>query len=549
MQFDQEIEQLLSDAETLLHEEKPAEALALLEQARTLAPNHVWTQLFRGVALGQLGQADEAIVELIAAADRQPDDIDIQVDAARHLALLDQVQDAAVCAHRAVALDAGDAGAQAILAEVLERQGRISEALPARESALLLDPEDADSRYFLAVDLCDLGRHEESFTVAAPLFQQFPEDPDILRLHGACLSYLHHHTQALGKWAELERLEGISANLLHNRASTLDALGRHAEALATVDEAIALEPDVAINFNTRGIIYEHCDNPEAALEDYLAALAADVNHLDAAINLIELATSTHAVARVLVRVDALLAQEPSAAKLLYVRARLWMELGDFPRAQQALEEALRCEPSLGIAWYTLSMLHGIAGNPRAALQASERAIHDFPDDPGIWLNRGQAYEELHQIEDAMTCYDRAVEQAPEDGAPWFHLGRLLLLGLERPGSARGALKEALRLQPENDMVMCLLSLCYLRLGQGEDAARHIRQVLASHPAHPWGWVLHAAWHTQRGEMDAAFADLRTATTHGYDLQLLAREPLFQPIWADPRFAETCRGAQARRRQA
>lgn len=548
MQFENEIEQLLTDAEALLHDEKPAEALALLDRAHTLEPNHAWTQLFRGVALGQLDRVEEAVEELITAADRHADDIDIQVDVARHLSLLDQHQDAIICAERAVALDSSDAGAHAVQAEVLERLGRISDALPARETALLLDAEDVDSRYFLAVDLCDLGRHEEAYAVAEPLFLQFPDDPDMLRLHGACLSYLNRHQEALAKWAELERLEGITAHLLHNRANTLDALGLPEEALATVNEAITLEPDMALNYNTRGIIREHCDDHRAALEDYLTALSADHHYLDAAINLIELATVTNTVKPVLAHVNTLLELEPTSAQLLYVRARLQMEFGEFEQAQRALEEAICREPSLGIGWYTLSMLHGITGNPEDALRASERALHDFADDPGIWLNRGQAFEELKQFEEAVTCYDRAVALAPDDGAPWFHLGRLLLLNLERPSGARGALREALRLQPDNDLVMCLLGLCYLRLGQFDEAMRQIRLLLTRHPDHPWGWVLRAAWYAQRGELDAAFADLRAANSHGTDLQLFAREPLFQPMLSDPRFAELFRGLRVGRRK-
>ena len=548
MQFENEIEQLLTDAEALLTEEKPAEALALLDRARTLEPDHAWTQLFRGVALGQLSRVEEAVEELIAAADRHPEDIDIQVDVARHLSLLDQHQDAIICANRALVLDSADAGAHAVQAEVLERLGRIADALPARETALLLDAEDVDSRYFLAVDLCDLGRYEEAYAAAESLFTQFPDDPDMLRLHGACLSYLHRHQEALAKWAELERVEGITPNLLHNRANTLDALGYAEEALATVNEAIALEPDLAINYNTRGIIREHCGDDPAALEDYLTALSADHHYLDAAINLIELATVTNTVKAVLARINHLLEMESSAAMLLYIRARLKMECGEFDQARRALEEAIQHEPSLGIGWYTLSMLHGIAGNADAALRASERALRDFADDPGIWLNRGQAFEELQQYQEAMTCYDRAVALAPEDGTPWFHLGRLLLLHFARPSGARGALKEALRLQPENDIVMCLLGLCSLRLGQFEEAACQIRQLLAHHPDHPWGWVLRAAWHAQRGEVDAAFADLRAATAHGHDLHFFAREPLFAPIWSDPRYAETFRGLRAGRHE-
>jgi len=538
MNFEHEIDQLLMQAEELLQEQQAEEALSLLNRVSMLEPNHAWAQLFRGVALGQLGRQEDAVEQLLSAADRHPEDIDIQIDAARHLSLLEHSQDAYICASRAIAIDDSDAAGHAVCAETLEQLGRVTEAAPERETALRLDPEDFDSRYYLAVDLCDMGRYEDAWQVAEPLFGQYPDEPDIIRLHGACLSYRDQHEEALGKWAELERLEGLSPNLLHNRASTLDALGLHDEALATIDEAIADEPGLGINYYTRGMIHEHGGQPARAVEDYLLALKYDPEHTDAAINLVELAPTVKAVPRIYARMTAMLAKHPSGAKLLYVLGRVKMELGDLLGAQQTLEEAVCREPKLSIGWYTLSMLYTISGDPDAALRAADRALQDFPDDPGIWLNRGQALEELRRYREAMECYDRAIGLEPEDGAPWFHLGRLLLLDLERPTGARGALKEALRLQPENDTLMWLLALCHMRLGQPDDAVREIRGLLSRYPDHPWGRVLRATWHAQRGDMDAAFADLRIATSHGYDVRLLFEEPLFKPLWSDPRFQAT-----------
>ena len=537
MNFENEIDQLLTQAEALLQEQQAEEALGLLERVCMLEPGHAWAQLFRGVALGQLGRAEEAVEQLIRAADNHPEDIDVQVDVARHLALLEQYQDALICATRAVAIDTNDAGAHAVRAEALERLVRITEALPERESALALDPDDADNRYYLAVDLCDVGRYQEAAQVADSLFTEYPNDPDMIRLHGACLSYQELHAEALAKWAELERLEGLSPNLLHNRATTLDALGLHDEALATINEAIALEPYMGINFYTRGMIHEHYGHVELAVEDYLLAIEHDPEHLDAAINLVEAAPLVKAVPLVLSRINTMLAKHPTGAKLLYILGRMKMELGDLLGAQHTLEESVCREPKMSIGWYTLSMIYTIAGDPEAAMRAADRAVKDFPDDPGIWLNRGQALEELKRYHEAMECYDRAVTLAPEDSAPWFHLGRLLLLDLERPIGARGALKEALRLQPENDTLMWLLALCHMRLGQSDEAVCEIRRLLSRFPDHPWGRVLRATWHAQRGDTDAAFADLRIATSQGYDVRLLQDEPLFKPLWSDPRFQD------------
>ena len=536
--FENEVDELLSEAEALLQEEKPVEALNILDRAWTLSPNHSWTMLFRGVALGQLGRLEEAIDQLLAAADGSPSDIDVQVDSARYLTMLEQHQDALVCANRAVALDDMDAGAHAVHAEVLERLGRIAEAIPSREHALLLDAEDMDSRYYLAVDLCDLARYDEAFALADALYAEFPDDEDIVRLHGACLSYLGRHEAALSRWAELERVEGVTPNLLHNRASTLDALGLFDEALATLNDAIDLEPAMAANYFTRAMIHEHRDDYTAAIDDYLSALAFDADHLDAVINLVEVAPLVDATSSVLERINLLLKADANSAKLHYARGRLLMELDELLEGKLAIEDALGREPALGVAWYTLSMLNGLQGEYADAVSAADRALLDFPDDYGLWLNKGQSYHEMHQHREALDSYDRATTLAPDDWLAWMHMGRLFLLDLERPADARGVLQEALRLSPGNEHIVWLLSLCLLRLGRNDEAERHLTHLLQEFPNHLWGHLVRAALSAQRGQLDEAFADLAIVTKQRYDLRLLVNEPLFAPLWPDPRFAET-----------
>jgi tetratricopeptide (TPR) repeat protein len=527
--FEHEIDELLTQAEALLHDARPMDALPLLERARTLMPHNAWVSLFRGVALGQLGRVDEAVEQLLSAADQNTDDLDIQVDAARHLCLLEFAQDALVCAERAIDLDPTDAGAHLIYAEALERLGRIAEALPIRELAQSLDADDLDNLYYLALDLCELGRHEDALDIADPLCVECADDPDILRLVGACLSYLGRHQDALSRWAEIERLEGVSANLLHNRASTLDAMGRSDEALVTIDQAILADPEMAINYYTRGMIHEHVGDEAAAIEDYLCVLALDPAYLDAVINIVELATATGESTTVLARIAHLREAEPTSAHLHYAAGRLAVEAGDLPQGIESLEAAVSREPALGVGWYSLSMLYAFNGDFEQAIQATDQAMRAYPDDAGLWLNRGLALHELKRFEEAAAAYDQACRMTPEDGMPWFHLGRLLLLDLERPRDARGALREALHWQPEHDAVLWMLALCHLRLGEILEATTLLETLFHQYPDHLWGWLVRAARDAQLQHLESAVAGIKCAVAQGYDPRLLLNEPLFAPL--------------------
>ncbi|HOF89328.1 MAG TPA: tetratricopeptide repeat protein, partial [Armatimonadota bacterium] len=327
-------------------------------------------------------------------------------------------------------------------------------------------------------------------------------------------------------------------NLLHNRASTLDALGCFAEALATIEDAIAAEPEAAVNYYTRGVIHEHQGEEALAVDDYLAALERDPHHLETALNLAELGPllGPGAVAGALARLHVLQGDHPRAGVLRYASGRLAVEQGTFAVAVRELQAAVRCDPQLGVGWYTLSMLFGMMGEFAAAAAAADRALRFFPDDTSLWLNRAQALQELRRYPEAMESYDRAIALAPGDSLPWLQLGRLLLLDLDRVADARGALREAHRLAPDDDNIIWLLALCALRLGRENEAAGEIARLLAKDDHHLWGRLLSAMLNAQRQRSDAAFADLDIVSTLGYDISVLSAEPLFAPLKTDARFA-------------
>jgi tetratricopeptide (TPR) repeat protein len=432
----------------------------------------------------------------------------------------------------------------------MEHLGRLEEAVEAREQALLADSGDVDSRYYLTLDLCDTGRFEEALQVAAPLFNDFTDDPDILRLHGACLSYNNRHEDALAKWAELERIEGVTPNLLHNRASTLDALGNGDEALVTINQAIQEDGGTtAVHFYTRGMIHEHLGNDYAAIEDYLHTLELDPEYVEAAVNLVEVTASTELVDEVDQRLTALLEDTPSSAKLLYVRGQLMIERAEYREALNLMQEAIRREPGLGIAWYTLAMLHNVLGDAEATISTSDRALQYFTDAPELWMQRAHALERLSRYSEAIDCYDRLTQIIPQEAMPWLQLGRLFLLELNRPADARGVLREALLLQPANDTIQWLLALAYLRLGQPHEAAHQLQNLLQAEPTHVWGLLVRAALNAQNGNIDAAFDDLEIAAKQGCDTRLLLREPLFEPLWSDPRFSAKATGRAGTKKSA
>ncbi len=535
--FEGEVEELIDRAHNLLQINKPDEALEVLTQAEAKAPKNGWIQLFRGSAYGQLGRQDEAIDEILKAADSNLDDIDIQVESAHQLSFLQQYQDALISANRAIKLDTSDAGAYMAQADAMEQLGRNDEALNAREEALALDPEDQENLYYYALDLCDAARFSEAFRIAELLYAKLDDDPDILRLYGATLSYLARHDEAIKIWDRLEQIEGETGILLYNRATSLDAIGQSEAAQELIEKAITMEPDVAINHLAYGTILERIGKEEQAITEYLTTLELDDDALEAGLRIIDLATEIDAVEPAMESVEEMLRLKPDNAILIYLHGRLMIESNDSEvilEGEKQIELAANKQPKMSVAWFSLAKLYHEQNRFDDALFAIERATGDYGDDATLWVIRALSYIGNKKFFEAMDCFDKACELDPIDDKPWLYMGRMLMIDLNRLVDARAALIESLNRRPDNIETMWLLALCHLRLGEMAESSDIVNKLLKIDPYYIRGILVRAALRAQTGKIASAFADLRLAISLGYDTTHVIEEPLFAPLWNDPR---------------
>jgi tetratricopeptide (TPR) repeat protein len=131
--------------------------------------------------------------------------------------------------------------AHAIRARVLANRNRLDEAERAVEEALRLDPEDADHHALLASVLLDQKKWTEALAAAEKGLELDAE-------HVGCNNY---------------------------RAMALTKLGRSDEAGATMEAALAREPEDAFSHANVGWNYLHQRQPRKALEHFREALRLD----------------------------------------------------------------------------------------------------------------------------------------------------------------------------------------------------------------------------------------------------------------------------------
>jgi len=328
------------------------------------------------------GRPAEAVAPALAAAVRSPEDADLELQAARVLALAGRSAEAterlAQLEARLAARGESALAAQVSLehADMLQRAGHAEEAL-ARIRALSPDvPEEARLAGRLAeVDLLvELGRHDE----ALGLLPADAAGPGERARRAAVLARSGREAEAsviLGELAESGRPESLLA-----AAGALQELERHAEAVPILERLVAAAPDAARGHFQLGVALERS------------------GAVDRAIASLQKATEL----------------QPDFAAALNYLAYLWADRGEnLDEALRLAERAVALDMQSGAYVDTLGWALFRLGRLPEARRMLERAHRLAGDDPAILDHLGDLFLALGERDLARERWQLALAHGPE----------------------------------------------------------------------------------------------------------------------------------------
>jgi tetratricopeptide (TPR) repeat protein len=171
--------------------------------------------------------------------------------------------------------DPQSAAAHGLLALCLSAREKFDEATGEAGLAVHLAPDDPMSHYAMGRVMFDRGRLAEAAAAAQEAARLDPEDPD----YWALLAQVRYEER---RWpAALESAErGLESDAEHVgcnnlRAMALIKLGRRREAGATLDAALARDPEDALSHANRGWTLLEQSEPAKAMEHFREALRLD----------------------------------------------------------------------------------------------------------------------------------------------------------------------------------------------------------------------------------------------------------------------------------
>jgi tetratricopeptide (TPR) repeat protein len=262
-----------------------------------------------------------------------------------------------------------------------------------------------------------------------------------------------------------------SAPFYANRAEVYRLLGRNEDAAADIDQALALDPELAAAWRQKALL-------SRAVEAWDEALVAT---------------------------DKLIELEPDDGAAFVLRAQI--EAQGFGKFQQALADyrrASRRDPALDEAtlverWHVLAEL----GYWAEALHVSRRMIETGSEDPLNYYYQAWSSIQLGQLDKAIQVLFSGIERYPDDSVAfyyalgvayyerqaWLEVIQALEVALTQSGTLPGENVPARPLNTSAADILGRMGIAYLKLGQCETGAAIVERAIdeGSNPEE-WLWA-------------------------------------------------------------
>src|SRR5258707_2703633 len=167
----------------------------------------------------------------------------------------------------------------------------------------------------------------------------------------------------------------------------LSSQGRHVEAIAQFEQALALQPDDPKVLFALGNPANQLGLAGPAEQFFRHVLALEPGGMEGIVNLANLLAAGAQYDAAIALLDPALARAPQSPELHLTLGSAWREKGDFQRAAFHYQAALDAGPNFAPALANLADMRCDAGDREAARTLYDKAIKADPKNPQARLNR------------------------------------------------------------------------------------------------------------------------------------------------------------------
>ncbi|CAB3762005.1 hypothetical protein GQ57_09725 [Burkholderia sp. MSh2] len=322
-------------------------------------------------------------------------------------------------------------------------EGALQHAEHAYTELLTLAPEHPEALHLLGAVRFQQGRLID----AEPLMRRSIEHrpvPLALANYAAVLTGLGREHDALARLDEALAINPVHQRVLFQRAGLLGQLARYDDACKVYGRLLELTPGFADGYVKRSDMLRALGRHDEALADCDRSIALAGRSFDAmrgrGLALRELGRFRDAVDSY----GYALAQTPGSAEVLFLRGVAYLDLHDHEHALTDFNAAIAASPTFIDAIFNSSIALELLGRHDEALVRCDRVLALEPRHARALANRGNAASHLERHRDAADSYARALDAEPRSTGVLCNYASTLMR-IERHDDARDMCDRALAL--------------------------------------------------------------------------------------------------------
>jgi tetratricopeptide (TPR) repeat protein len=171
------------------------------------------------------------------------------------------------------------------LAYLQRQSGDLGAAVTTLKRALALNPEDTDTAALLGAYLNEVGRPREAAAVLAVYAERKSPELDILMARGAALAEIGQTAEAIATFERALAIDPSNAAAKANLGTVSLGVRDYPRARTLLEEALALDPDVSRAHNALGVIAAETGHPDEAITHWKRAVELNPREWDTLFNL------------------------------------------------------------------------------------------------------------------------------------------------------------------------------------------------------------------------------------------------------------------------
>jgi tetratricopeptide (TPR) repeat protein len=203
--------------------------------------------------------------------------------------------------------------------------------------------------------------------------------------------------------------------------------GNHARAITDFDDAIRLDPKLAIAYCERGKSYARRRDHARAITDLDEAIRLDPKLINAYLERGNCYSHRPDHARAIADYDETIRLDPKLANAYLWRGNCHAHRGDEMRAAADYDEAIRIDPKLANAYFERGKSYTRRGDEARSIADFDEAIRLDPKLANAYFERGKSYARKRDEARAIADYQAAIGLDPTNNAVKTELNRLKMV--------------------------------------------------------------------------------------------------------------------------